>query len=263
MKLIKLLVLSLIFSSCASVVKEPTDAQINTEAAKAYIEVKKKAKLSQNKRWTAMVKRVADRIAKASGEPFQWEVILIEDNQVNAWCMPGGKMAVYTGIMPILKTEAALAAVMGHEVAHATLRHGKKGYARAVKSKMTGTVVGLGVLVGGELLCETQRCKELTRYGAAASGMLAELYNRKFSRADETDSDKVGQLYMAKAGYDPREASLVWMRMAKANGGKGPPEWMSTHPASDKREANLEKWSGKAYEIYKNAKVKYGLGERL
>src|SRR5690606_19425350 len=123
----------------------------NAEAEKAYAEVKKTAKISSNRKWTQMVQRVANRIAKASGENFDWEVILIEDKQVNAWCMPGGKMAVYTGIMPVLQTEGALAAVMGHEVAHATLRHGKKGYARAMQTKMTGALVGMGVLIGGEV----------------------------------------------------------------------------------------------------------------
>lgn len=265
MKLIKLLILSIIISSCASVpgVKEPSDQQINSEANKAYEQVKKKSKLSTNRRWTSMVKRVSQRIAKASGEPFEWEVILIEDKQVNAWCMPGGKMAVYTGIMPILKTEAALAAVMGHEVAHATLRHGKKGYTRAIKTKMTGLLVGGAVLIGGEILCKTENCKKLAQVGALASGFAAEFYNRKFSRGDETDSDKVGQIYMAKAGYDPREASKVWERMGKNSGGQAPPEWMSTHPASHKREDNLNDWSKEAMTHYQNAKVKYGLGEKI
>ena len=114
-KLILRLLLIVTLVSCASGnisgTKEPSDKQINAEAEKAYAEVKKKSKLSSNKKWTAMVKRVSDRIAKASGEPFKWEVILIDSPQVNAWCMPGGKMAVYTGILPVLKTEAALAAV--------------------------------------------------------------------------------------------------------------------------------------------------------
>lgn len=265
MRIIPFLLLAIYITSCASVpgVKEPTDAQINAEAVKAYEDVKKKSKLSTNMRWKAMVKRVAQRIAKASGETFDWEVILIDENQVNAWCMPGGKMAVYTGIMPVLKTEAALAAVMGHEVAHATLRHGKKVYARAIKAKMTSLIVGGAVLVGGELLCKTDDCKKMSQLGAAASAIAVEFYNRKFSRSDETDSDKVGQIYMAKAGYDPREASKVWERMAKANGGKGPPEWMSTHPANSKRKNNLEKWSKATYEIYKKAPKKYGLGERI
>ena len=262
---IPVLVLSILFVSCASVpgAKAPSEREINAEAKKAYVEVKKTSKISAHKKWTDMVNRVSDRIAKASGEPFEWEVILIESDQVNAWCMPGGKMAVYTGIMPVLKTEAALAAVMGHEVAHATLRHGQKAYARAMKSKMTGLIVGGAVLVGGELLCKTEKCKELSRLGAAASGFAVQFFDRKFSREDETDSDKEGQILMAKAGYDPSEASRVWERMAKASGGKEPPEWMSTHPANNKRRDKLTDWLDETKDIYNKSKVKYGLGESI
>src|SRR4029077_8636549 len=118
--------------------KEPSDADINAESAKAYREVKAKSKISTHAEWNAMVQRVATRIAKASGENFQWEYVLLESPEVNAWCMPGGKIAVYTGIMPVLKTEGALAAVLGHEVAHATRRHGKQRYARAIRENALG-----------------------------------------------------------------------------------------------------------------------------
>lgn len=265
MKIIFIFCIFSIIVSCASVpgAKAPSEREINAEAVKAYADVKSKSKISTNKKWTEMVERVSQRIAKASGEPFDWEVILIESDQVNAWCMPGGKMAVYTGIMPVLKTEAALAAVMGHEVAHATLRHGQKGYARAMKSKMTGLIVGGAVLVGGELLCKTERCKELSRLGAAASGFAMQFFDRKFSREDETDSDRVGQVYMAKAGYDPREAPRVWERMAQASGGQAPPEWMSTHPANNKRRDDLTKWLKETEVIYQSAEQKYGLGDKI
>lgn len=264
MKYFQVLLLSIFISSCASLpgVKEPTEAEINAEAKKAYEEVKKTSKISKNKKWTEMVNRVSKRIAKASGEPFEWEVILIESPEVNAWCMPGGKMAVYTGIMPVLETEGALAAVMGHEVAHATLRHGKKGYARAMKTKMTGLLVGGAVYLGGEALCKTENCKKLTRLGAVASAFAAEFFNRKFSREDETSSDKTGQIYMAKAGYDPREAPKVWERMNNS-GGQAPPEFMSTHPASDKRKDNLTNWLSDTLPIYKNNSTKYGVGEKI
>ena len=117
---------------------DPQEKDINAMALKAYEEVKSQSEISQNAEWTKMLNRVAARIAKASGENFEWEWILIENPEVNAWCMPGGKIAVYTGIMPVLKTEAALAAVLGHEVAHATKRHGKQRYARAIQSKGVG-----------------------------------------------------------------------------------------------------------------------------
>jgi predicted Zn-dependent protease len=264
MRIIASLILLLFISSCSSIpgIKEPTDSEINAQAAKAYEEVKKTSKISTNRRLTEMVQRVSNRIAKASEENFKWEVILIESKEVNAWCMPGGKMAVYTGILPVLENEGALAAVMGHEVAHATLRHGKEGYARAIKTKLTGLLVGGAVFVGGQVLCKTEKCKQLATYGAAASAIAAEFFNRKFSREDETESDKAGQVFMAKAGYDPREAPKVWERMKKA-GGQAPPEIMSTHPASERRQENLTQWLDTTIPIYKNTKTKYGVGERI
>ena len=150
--------------------REPSDAEINAESAKAYAEVKAKSKISSNKEWTEMVSRVASRIAAVSGVPYQWEYVLIENPEPNAWCMPGGKIAVYTGIMPILKTEGALAAVLGHEVAHATHGHGKKRYARAIQQNMIGLAVAGGSILGGQLLCKTQNCKTLTALGGAAAG---------------------------------------------------------------------------------------------
>lgn len=263
-KLVQIILVSLFMTNCASIpgMKEPSEKEINSLAAKSYEKVKKESKISKNKRLTAMVKRVSDRIAKASGENFDWEVILIESDQKNAWCMPGGKMAVYTGILPVLETEGALAAVMGHEVAHATLRHGKEGYARAIKTKLGSVILGGAVLVGGQLLCKTEKCRKASQIGALLSGFAAEFFNRKFSRENETQSDKKGQIYMAKAGYDPAEAPKVWARMQKA-GGKAGPEFMSTHPASDKRKARLTEWLSDTKPIYQKSKIKYGVGEKI
>src|SRR4051794_7805427 len=165
------ILLCLVGCATGGVVKEPSDAQINAEAAKAYGEVRAKSKISRNPEWNAMVQRVASRIAKASGENFQWEYVLIESPEVNAWCMPGGKIAVYTGIMPVLKTEGALAAVLGHEVAHATRRHGKQQYARSMNTNLLGLVVGGAAIVGGQLLCKSSSCKMLTGLGGAAAGL--------------------------------------------------------------------------------------------
>ena len=210
-----------------------------------------------------MVERVAQRIARASGEPFQWEVILIDSPEVNAWCMPGGKMAVYTGILPVLKTEGALAAVMGHEVAHATQRHGKKRYARAIQSQTLGLIIGGAAVVGGQFLCKTKECKLLTGLGGAAAGFAIAFFDRKFSRDDETDADKVGQVFMAKAGYEPSEAIRVWERMGAANKGKAPAEWMSTHPSDERRRGNLASWLPEANATYAQSNPKYGLGEPI
>jgi predicted Zn-dependent protease len=251
--------------SCSSVpgANEPTDAEINAQAAKAYAEVKAKSKISKNKEWTAMVQRVAGRIAAASGEHFQWEYVLIESPEVNAWCMPGGKIAVYTGIMPVLKTEGALAAVLGHEVAHATRRHGKQQYARAMRENMLGLVIGAGVALGGQFLCKTQSCKLMMGVGGVAAGFAITFFNLKFSRADETEADKFGQIYMAKAGYDPSESIHLWERMSAAMKGGAPPEFLSTHPADATRKANLTAWLPQAERDYQQAPQKYGVGEPI
>lgn len=255
-----ILTLTLFFTGCASA---PKEADINAEALKAYNEVKAKSKISTNKEWTDMLNRVAPRIAKASGENFQWEWMLIDSPEVNAWCMPGGKMAVYTGIMPVLKNEAALAAVLGHEVAHATKRHGKEQYARAMKQNVAGLVIGGAAILGGQLLCKTDTCKTLTGLGGAAAGFAIQFFSMKYSRDDETEADEYGQEYMARAGYDPAENIELWKRMGAANQGKAPPEFMSTHPSDVNRQANLKKWLPRAEDIYTKSPVKYGLGENI
>ena len=267
MKKIILLMLVGLLTSCSTLkipgTKEPSDAEINDQASKAYIEVKSKSKISTNKEWNDMVQRVAKRIAAASGEKFQWETVLIESPEVNAWCMPGGKIAVYTGIMPVLKTEAALAAVMGHEVAHATLHHGKQRYARAMKGNIIGMAIGGAAIVGGQFFCRTTTCKALSTLGGAAAGFAVTFFDRKFSRGDESSADKEGQMYMARAGYDPNEAPRLWDRMSASHGGKAPPEFMSTHPSDETRKAGLNNWMNDANQAYKQAPHKYGLGENI
>lgn len=255
-----LIILS-IFSGCSSL--EPKESEINAQALKAFSEVKTQSKISKNAEWTAMLNRVAPRIAQASGENFDWEWILIDSPEVNAWCMPGGKIAVYTGIMPVLKTEAALAAVLGHEVAHATKRHGKQRYARAIKGNIAGMVIGGAAVVGGQMLCKTNSCRTITSLGGAAAGFAVAFFDRKFSRGDETEADKVGQLYMAKAGYDPAEAIILWQRMGAANEGKTPPEFMSTHPSDATRKKDLSEWLPDAEKVYHNAPQQFGLGEAI
>lgn len=263
-KILISLTLILSLAGCSTLgPKEPTDAEINAEAAKAYVDVKSKSKFSTNKEWNDIVQRVAKRIAAASGENFQWETVLIESPEVNAWCMPGGKIAVYTGIMPVLKTEAALAAVLGHEVAHATLRHGKQRYARAIKENYAGLAIGAAAIIGGQLLCKTDTCKKVSALGGVASAFLITFLDRKFSRGDESAADKEGQIYMARAGYDPAEAPRLWDRMTAASGGKAPPEFMSTHPSDANRKAMLNEWMGNAENIYSQAPKKYGLGSNI
>lgn len=255
----------LITSGCATTAEQAgiSEAEINADAAKAYADVKAKSKISNRADWTQMVQRVSQRIAKSSGKNYQWEAILIESPELNAWCMPGGKIAVYTGIMPILKTESALAAVLGHEVAHATLRHGLQRYARAKQESYIGLAVAGAAIIGGELLCKDEKCRQLAQLGGAAAGFALTFYSRKFSREDESSADHEGQIYMARAGYEPSESIRLWERMNAAQNGKAPPEFMSTHPSDETRRNNLTQWLPNAQNEYLKTEQKFGFGEKI
>lgn len=255
------LFLNLSFNSCTML--DPDEKDINEMALKAYDEMKTKSKISNNAKWTEMLNRVAPRIAKASGQKFDWEWMLIESPEVNAWCMPGGKIAVYTGIMPTLKTEGALAAVLGHEVAHAAKRHGKQRYARAIRGNVAGLVIGAVTAVGGQAFCQSDSCRMLTGLGGAAAGFAIAFFDRKFSRSDEVEADKAGQKYMAEAGYDPAESIQLWERMKKTAGGAAPPEFLSTHPSDETRRRNLSHWLPEAEKIYLKSQEHYGVGEPI
>lgn len=256
-----LIVLSFLVVSCKTKPESAgvSEEEINAQAAQAYAEIKSKSKMSTNQEWTAMVNRVAKRIALASGKPYNWEVMLIDSPEINAWCMPGGKMAVYTGILPVVKTEAALAAVMGHEVAHATLRHGLQHYAQAKQSNMIGIGIGIATVLAGEVLCKTDTCKKVAQIGGIAGGFAVQYFNYKFSREDESSADKEGQIYMADAGYEPSESIKLWERMGAAGGAK-PPEILSTHPSDERRRGNLTAWLPAAQARYQSAPQKFGLG---
>lgn len=246
---------------CSSATKNSvSESEINAEAAKAYAQLKAQSKLSQDPELNALVNRVAQRIANKANENFAWEVMLIDSKEVNAWCMPGGKMAVYTGILPVLKTEAALAAVMGHEVAHATLRHGMQRYARAKQNNYLGLIAAGASIIGGQILCKTDKCRQWAQIGGAAAGFAITFLDRRFSRDEETSADKAGQLLMARAGYDPSESIKLWERMSAASGGASVPEFISTHPSDTTRRANLSKWMNEAKAVYSQAPQKYGLG---
>src|SRR6188768_2849602 len=172
-----------------------------------------------------MVKAVASRLASAtgaSGQGYQWEVSLIADEQVNAFCLPGGKIVVYTGILPVAGNEAGLATVLGHEMAHATSRHGAQRVLQQnlAQTAMTGIAVSLS-----DMDYDQQRAIMGALGAGAQYGVLM-----PFGREHESEADHVGLLYMARAGFDPRESLRFWQRMEQA-GREQPPEFMSTHPS--------------------------------
>ena len=223
--------------------------------AQAYDQVKSdpKMKPSQDPREIEPVKRVAARIVEAAkrskyaemAQQFHWEVTVFkEDKTANAFALPGGKMAVYTGIFPMAKTEAGLAAVMGHEVVHALARHGaermSQGQATNIGVQVLGTAAGVGT--GSAALGQAT----MAALGVGAQvGMLL-----PFSRKHESEADYIGILLAAEAGYDPRESVALWERMAQMPGGGAPAEFMSTHPSHETRIDQLKKWMPEAMAIY-------------
>jgi predicted Zn-dependent protease len=200
-----------------------------------------------------LVRRVAQRLVGGMGESsreFEWQVSVIESPQANAFCLPGGKIAVYTGIIPIAGSEAGLAAVMGHEIAHATSRHGAQ---RLFQSSILQTALAGAQWSMGEMSPQ-QRTTIMALLGAGAQyGVLL-----PFSREHETEADQIGLLYMARAGYDPRESIGFWERMAEAGGGNQPPEFASTHPSHGTRVETLKAFMPKAMEEYQKAQSAQG-----
>jgi len=202
-----------------------------------------------------MVRRVGQRITSAVESyykekgmadqlnGFKWEYNLVNDPAVNAWCMPGGKIVVYTGLLPITQNEAALAAVMGHEVCHALLQHGNQRMSQGMAQQ------GLGAALSVALANKPAATQNLfmTAYGVG-SNVLGVL---PFSRKHELEADRYGLLFTAMAGYNPQEAIALWDRMEKAGGDQKPPEFLSTHPSEGRRKEQLEKFMPEALKVYK------------
>jgi predicted Zn-dependent protease len=261
-KLILLCGLALFLSGCTEVAitgrKQFTlvpEAMMNSMAFQAYSEFLTQNKLSKNVSDTQMVKRVGNRIRQAVEQycaqnniserlqGYQWEFNLIEDDQLNAWAMPGGKVVVYTGLLKITQSEAGLATVMGHEIAHVFAKHGAE--------RMThGLLVDLGGMALSEALASRpEQTKNLfvQSYGLGTQiGVLL-----PYSRVHETEADHLGLIFMAMAGYNPNEAVNFWQRMAIAKQGPQPIEILSTHPADSTRIENLQKLVPKAMKYYK------------
>jgi predicted Zn-dependent protease len=197
-----------------------------------------------------MVRDVASRLAGAtgkSGDGFEWQVALIDQNQVNAFCLPGGKIVVYSGILPVAESPAGLATVMGHEMAHATSRHGAQ---RVFQQNLTQTAM-TGLAVSLADMDYNQQRAIMGALGAGAQfGILM-----PFGRNHETEADEIGLMYMARAGYDPRESLAFWQRMDRA-GRAGPPEFLSTHPSHGTRIQQLQALMPKAMEEYERARTR-------
>ena len=171
---------------------------------------------------------------------YQWEFNLIEDKQVNAWCMPGGKVAVYTGIMPITKNDTGLAVVLGHEISHALAGHGNERISSAMLAEYGGAILG-STMSNGQWASIFQQA-----YPLGAQAVLL-----KYGRSQELEADEMGLYLMAMAGYDPRESQPFWQRMEASSTGNRPPEFLSTHPNPDTRRADLDRHMPKALEYYR------------
>lgn len=256
-KLWTLLVGGLFLAACSTVpitgrrqLSLVSDGEMNAMADTSYKDLIKQSKLSQDAEATARVRRAGERIAQVTDrKDFQWEFNLIDDpKMVNAFCMPGGKVAFYTGIMPICQTETGVAVVMGHEVAHAIAKHGAERMSQGLVAQL-----GMATLdVAMREKPEQTRSLVLQAVGAGASiGVIL-----PFSRKQESEADRIGLIYMARAGYDPREAVAFWERMSAKSSGGQPPQFLSTHPSHDTRIEDLRKWMPEALAEYEKSKAR-------
>ncbi len=233
------------------------DSIINSLSVQQYAQFISENKVSADAKKSAMVQRVGERIVKAVDEyarmnltkdPFEgykWEFNLVEDNAVNAFAMPGGKVVVYTGILPVTQDEAGLAVVVGHEIAHIFAKHGAERMTQGLVVEMGGMALSAAL----KEQPETTKNLFMTSYGMGSQvGILL-----RYSRLHENEADRLGLIFMAMAGYDPQAAAAFWERMAAMKSGDQPPEFLSTHPADSTRIRNLKALVPEAMEYYKPA----------
>ena len=246
---------SLLVTSCSTApitdrkqLKLLPEHTLNRQAAQIYENVKKKTKLSNDKKKLQEIKDIGSKTEKAiqayfesinKSDPtnnFQWEYILIDNDKVkNAWCMPGGKIAIYTGLLKVTKNNDGLAVVMGHEIAHAVAKHSVERASRALVLNI-GTAA-LDIFTGGAVSNASRTT------GVDVAGMLRTFgIDNPFGRKQEREADYLGLIFSSLSGYDIRESVKVWKRMKEAYKGQEPPEWMSTHPSSDNRIISLRNW---------------------
>ena len=247
--------LSLGISSCTTVpitdrkqLKLIPETKLNAQAAQIYEKIKEKEKLSDDINQLDEIKEIGNRIEYSISEYFEssnikdptigfdWEYILIDNKKVkNAWCMPGGKIAVYTGILEVTKNNNGLAAVMGHEIAHAVAKHSVE---RASRNVATNVVLQVTDILSGGKLSTVNRTTGMNTVGLLTQMGILNPFNRK----QESEADYLGLIFSSLSGYDIRETPKLWKRMKESNKGKEPPEFMSTHPSSDNRIKKLNEW---------------------
>ena len=209
----------------------------------AYDDILKKTPLSKNQTWQAQLKRVGQRISAAAAKPeYEWAFNVLAGKDVNAFCLPGGKVAFWEGIMPVAQDDAGVAVVMGHEVAHALARHGAERMSQSMGAQIVGQVLGAGV--GMVNPAYTEAFSQAYGLGVNVAVILP------WGRAQESEADQIGLILMAKAGYDPSAAVGFWERMAKVKQGGSPPEFLSTHPSDDTRIAQIKQWLPEAVKYY-------------
>ena len=220
----------------------------------AYNQILKNEKDSDDRKTAALVKQVGLRLAKISAMPnLDWEFHLIKSKQQNAFALPGGKVAVYTGLLPVAMNEAGLATVMSHEIGHVIARHGAQRMSRQL-------VLTAGLMATSISLNNSKQKKMIM--AALGVGIVYGL-TLPFSRTNEAEADQIGLTYMARAGYDPNEAVRFWKRFADVKGGQEVPEFLSTHPADKKRIALINRYLTRSKIDYNSLKVKYGLGKTI
>jgi predicted Zn-dependent protease len=262
-KLVILCSLALLLSGCTRVAitgrkqfNIVPDSLMNSMSFQSYGEFLSQNKLSTNAQQTQMVKRVGRKIQEAVERyctenyrleqirGYEWEFNLVEDDALNAWCMPGGKVVIYTGILEVTQNEAGLAVVMGHEIAHAFVKHGAERMTQALLVELGGMALSKAI---EERPAQTQNLF-LQSYGIGTQvGLLL-----PFSRTHENEADHLGLIFMAMAGYDPHEAVAFWQRMVESKKGQAaPPEFLSTHPADSTRISNIKKLIPEAMKYYK------------
>tara|TARA_Y100000996_G_scaffold135318_1_gene102830 strand:+ start:23 stop:850 length:828 start_codon:yes stop_codon:yes gene_type:complete len=237
------------------------ESKLNAQAAQIYEKIKQKEKMSKDTKTLNLIKDIGKKMENSIGEyfyqsklddptiNFDWEYILIENKKVrNAWCMPGGKIAVYTGILEVTKNTNGLAAVMGHEIAHAVAKHSVE---RASRGALINTGTQLIDIFSGGKLSQVNRAT-----GMNTVGMLAQLgIMNPFNRKQESEADYLGMIFSSLSGYDIRETVKIWERMKEFNKGKSTPEFMSTHPSTENRIKNINDWTNKIILDYPPIKI--------